>query len=172
MDTEFFPLVDENGNVTGKASRDVCHNKSFLLHPVVHLHVINSQGELYLQKRSDNKDVQPGKWDTAVGGHVDFGETIPEALHREVREELGIQRFSPVFMTRYTFTSDVEAELVHSYYAVYNDTLFPDPNEISEGRFWSVSEIVNNMGTGIFTPNFEYEFNFLLDNNLLPLERK
>ena len=64
---EIFPLVDEAGNVTGSATRGVCHNGSHLLHPVVHLHVFNSRGEVYLQKRPDWKDIQPGKWDTAVG---------------------------------------------------------------------------------------------------------
>lgn len=41
---ELFPLVDEEGNITGAASRGECHNGSKLLHPVVHLHVFNSRG--------------------------------------------------------------------------------------------------------------------------------
>ena len=48
---EMFPIVDEQGNITGAATRGECHNGSKLLHPVVHLHVFNSKGELYLQKR-------------------------------------------------------------------------------------------------------------------------
>ena len=70
---EMFPLVDEQGNITGAATRGECHNGSKLLHPVIHLHVFNSKGELYLQKRPEWKDIQPGKWDTSVGGHVDLG---------------------------------------------------------------------------------------------------
>ena len=92
---EIFPVVDAAGNVVGKATRGECHGGSMLLHPVVHLHVFNSRGELYLQKRPAWKDIQPGRWDTAVGGHVDYGETIAEALRREVREELGITDFVP-----------------------------------------------------------------------------
>ena len=64
---EMFPIVDEEGNITGAATRGECHNGSKLLHPVVHLHVFNSKGELYLQKRPEWKDIQPGKWDTSVG---------------------------------------------------------------------------------------------------------
>ena len=45
---EMFPIVDEQGNITGAATRGECHNGSKLLHPVVHLHVFNSKGELYL----------------------------------------------------------------------------------------------------------------------------
>ena len=59
---ELFPIVDEMGNVIGSAGRQECHAHTFLLHPVVHLHVFNSQGQLYLQKRSVNISV-PLKWD-------------------------------------------------------------------------------------------------------------
>ena len=81
---ELFPIVDEDGNITGAATRGECHGGSKLLHPVVHLHVFNSKGELYLQKRPEWKDIQPGKWDTAVGGHVDLGECIEDALYSRV----------------------------------------------------------------------------------------
>ena len=87
---EMFPIVDEQGNITGAATRGECHSGSKLLHPVVHLHVFNTQGDIYLQKRPEWKDIQPGKWDTAVGGHIDLGESVEIALKREAREELGI----------------------------------------------------------------------------------
>ena len=48
---EMFPVVDEQGNITGAATRGECHSGSRLLHPVVHLHIFNTKGELYLQKR-------------------------------------------------------------------------------------------------------------------------
>lgn len=55
-----FPIVDEQGNITGAATRGECHSGSKLLHPVVHLHVFNAQGDIYLQKRPEWKDIQPG----------------------------------------------------------------------------------------------------------------
>ena len=112
---EWFPLVNEAGETVGKATRRTCHNGSKLLHPVVHLHIYNRAGDLYLQKRSVRKDIQPGKWDTAVGGHVDLGETIEMALRREVREELGITDFIPEFLMRYVFESALEKELVNTF---------------------------------------------------------
>ncbi|MDE6810957.1 MAG: NUDIX domain-containing protein, partial [Muribaculaceae bacterium] len=87
---EIFPIVDEMGNVIGAASRAECHGGSKLLHPVVHLHLFDKNGNIYLQKRPEWKDIQPGKWDTAVGGHVDLGENILQAIEREVREEIGL----------------------------------------------------------------------------------
>lgn len=162
MKEEWFPLINEKGETIGKATRKECHSGSKLLHPVVHLHVFNSNGDLYLQKRSMNKDIQPGKWDTAVGGHVDVGETIDEALHREVREELGIIDFESEFIKNYIFESSREREMVYSFKTVYEGEIKPDPSELEDGKFWTRAEIIDNIGKEVFTPNFEQEYKLLL----------
>ena len=158
MKEEWFPLVNEKGETIGKATRKECHNGSKQLHPVVHLHIFNEAGDLYLQKRPMTKDIQPGKWDTAVGGHVDYGETTEEALRREVREELGITDFTPEFITRYVFESSIEKELVNTFRTTYTGEITPDPTELDGGRFWSQTEILANIGKEVFTPNFEQEY--------------
>ena len=153
---ELLPLVDEEGNVIGSATRGQCHDGSKLLHPVVHLHVFDSLGRLYLQQRPLWKDIQPGKWDTAVGGHVDYGEDIASALQREVREELGIEAFTPEFLVRYVFESERDRELVHVYRTIYDGDIRPTA-ELAGGRFWTLDEIREAMGKGVLTPNFESE---------------
>lgn len=157
MQEEIFPIVNTEGEVVGSATREECHAGTFLLHPVVHLHIFNSAGELYLQKRVMTKKIQPGKWDTAVGGHVDYGERIEDALLRETREELGVRDFTPEFLMRYEFRSQVEAELVYIYKCEYVGDFNLDPSEVDEGRFWSLDEIKKSIGKGLFTPNFESE---------------
>ena len=132
---EKFPIVDEEGRVVGSATRGECHNGSRLLHPVVHLHVFNTAGELYLQKRPEWKDIQPGKWDTAVGGHIDYGETPEEALRREVREELGITDFTAEQIDRYVFESSRERELVYVHRTTYDGPIQPSTDELDGGRF-------------------------------------
>ncbi len=155
---EIFPIVDENGSVIGSATRGVCHSGSMLLHPVVHLHVFNSKGEIFLQRRPDWKDIQPGKWDTAVGGHVDYGETPEDALRREVHEELGITNFVSEIVDKYVFESNRERELVYVSSTVYDDEINPSAEELDGGRFWSMQEIIDAMGKDVLTPNFESEF--------------
>ncbi len=166
---EYFPLVDELGNVVGRASRKECHSGSLLLHPVIHLHVFNPEGQLFLQKRALTKDIQPGKWDTAVGGHVDFGENVEQALRREAAEELGITTFFDAgFCYQYIWESSIERELVYTFRTIYEGVITPDPLELESGRFWSVSEIKTQIGQGVFTPNFEKEYALLRQYQILP----
>ncbi len=160
---EILPLVDEEGNLNGSAPRSECHfnKKDKLLHPVVHLHVFNNKGEIFLQHRSDNKKVQPGKWDTAVGGHISYGENIEEALKREAKEEIGLKDFKPQFINKYIWETDVERELVFTFISVSEQTFILDTSEMDEGRFWKMYEVKKKIGTGIFTPNFEKEFDII-----------
>jgi isopentenyldiphosphate isomerase len=161
---EWFPIVDEEGKEISAAPRSLCHNgKSMLLHPVVHLHLFNRKGELFLQKRAPTKDLLPGKWDTAVGGHISPGENSEDALKREADEELGIINFRYKFNKKYIWESPRERELVYSFTGSAEKIYAINPDEIEEGRFWSVQEIKDNLSKDIFTPNFEHEFKMLLD---------
>lgn len=155
---EVLPIVNDRGLTIGKATRRECHGGGKLLHPVVHLHLFNSRGELYLQRRPMWKTIQPGKWDTAVGGHIGFGEPASSALEREVREELGITGFEPVAVKKYLFESNREREYVYLYRTVCDEEPTPS-DELEGGRFWRREEIEKNLGKGVFTPNFELEYN-------------
>jgi isopentenyldiphosphate isomerase len=157
---EWLPLVDVDGQAIGKARRSEVHGNPRLMHPVVHCLVFNQAGSLLLQLRSLSKDVQPGRWDTSVGGHVGLGETLDSALLREVSEELGIlalaEQFS--FLYRYVMNSSIETELVHTYAMNHEGPFVSEAHEIDELRFWSRSEIEAALGTSVFTPNFQEEY--------------
>lgn len=164
---EWVPLLDENGKVTGRAPRSQVHNGSKLLHPVVHMHVLNRNKAILLQKRPETKLIQPGKWDTAVGGHISAGENLEQALQKEAWEEIGLNDFSAKLLQVYKWESDVEAELVYLFvthdfknYNVHSD-------EVVEARFWTKNQIENQLGMGVFTPNFEHEFLLLKEKGLV-----
>lgn len=165
-DEEWLPVVDEDGKIIGKALRSACHSGQMILHPVVHLHVMNPRKLLYLQKRPDTKLIQPGKWDTAVGGHVAFGEDVKTALQREAYEEIGIQNFSAKPVGVYLFESDIEREMVYSFVSYDFQGIHLHSDEVQEGRFWSQKQIEQNLGKGVFTPNFEFEYQKQLKNTL------
>ena len=165
---EYFPIVEPNGMVIGRSARSYCHSGAKPLHPVVHLHIIDRYSRIYLQKRPLTKRIQPGKWDTAVGGHVSYGEMLLEALFRETSEEVGLTSFNPIHLLTYEFESEVEKELVNVYAAVGSYELSPNPLELADGRWWELEEVDGNIGKGVFTPNFESEFK-MIRSSLLAL---
>jgi isopentenyldiphosphate isomerase len=163
---EWVPVVNEAGTAISKALRSVVHNGSKLLHPVVHMHVLNNENSLLLQKRPQTKLIQPGKWDTAVGGHVSFNENIEAALKKEAYEETGLENFDAEFLEMYVWRSDVESELVYLFITHMHERFKTVPTvEVEEIRAWTKQEIENQLDKGIFTPNFVHEFNLLKKYN-------
>ncbi|MDQ1351163.1 MAG: hypothetical protein QG657_1465 [Acidobacteriota bacterium] len=161
---EWFDIVDKEGNVINRAPRSLCHSGPGLLHPVVHIHIIDDKDRIFLQKRAMTKQIQPGKWDTAVGGHLISGEKVEDGLKREAKEELGITKFTVQPLFRYTWETEVESELVFMFVSRYDKAIIIDREEIEEGKYWKIKKIKESLGKGVFTPNFEFDFKILLEN--------
>lgn len=155
---EILPEVDNEGNIIGRMTRTEAHSGTKRLHPVIHVQILNDKGHILLQKRSMNKKIQPGKWDTAVGGHISLGEKIETALERETLEELGLKDIKYQFLTKYIWDYELETELVFVFSAIVNDFLFVKNNEVDEAKYWTKAEITKNLKKGVFTQNFEIEF--------------
>ncbi|BCA79445.1 NUDIX domain-containing protein [Desulfuromonas sp. AOP6] len=161
--SEIFDIVDENDQVIGQAPRSCCHGDPSLIHRVAHVLVFNPAGSLLLQKRARTKDIQPGKWDTSVGGHLDPGESYREAALREMKEELGITGIPLTYLYSSKIRNDIESENVATYLTCYDGELTFPLEEIEEVRFWSGAEIDAVLGRGQFTPNFEEEWTLFKD---------
>ncbi len=160
---ELLEVVTKEGKVIGILPRSEIHGDPSKLHRVVHALVFNKKGELLLQKRSMNKDVAPEKWDTSVGGHVNSGEELFDAVRREMNEELGITACEPEFLYTYIHSNPYESELVHTYSCIYDGEISFNRNEIDEVRFWSLEEINKNIGKGILSDNFEDEISTYIE---------
>ena len=155
---ELFDIVDDQDRVIGQAPRSACHGNPGLIHRVAHVLVFNSAGQLLLQKRSRSKDVQPGRWDTSVGGHLDPGEDYLSGALREMAEELGIVDQTLEFMYSYPHRNDFESENVSSFWVSYDGPVLYDREEIETVSFFSVEEIAQMIGSDVVTPNFKHEW--------------
>ena len=159
---EMLPIVEPSGVVTGQMARSYAHSCTFLLQPVVHLHIIDRQGRVFLQKRAATKDLYPGRWDTAVGGHIGYGESISEALAREAQEELNFYDFNPIFIDSYEYQSPTEKELICVFACIGKFDINPRNFEVDEGRYFSAKEI-GESDQSMFTPNFLSEYDRFKD---------
>lgn len=166
---EYFDIVDNNGKAIGNASREYCHSGSKLLHPVIHIHIINSKKELLLQKRKKNKDIQPGKWDTSIGGHIQAGEALDKALIREAKEEAGIDinldKIIP--LKKYIYESEIEKEYIYSFIYLFDGKIIFQKSEIDKIKFLSFDKICSLIKNNKTTPNFAKEFDLFKNNNIL-----
>jgi isopentenyldiphosphate isomerase len=157
-EVEYFEIVDDEDRVIGRAPRSDCHGNPALVHRVAHVLVFNRDGALLLQKRSRHKDIQPGRWDTSVGGHLAPGEDYRQAALREMTEELGVTGVPLTFLYHSRIRNEIEAENVGTFLARHDGPFSFPPEEIDEIRFWTAEEIEAALGTGTFTPNFEEEW--------------
>ena len=141
MNDEIFDVVNERDEVIGRNTRREVHRLG-LLHRSVHVLVCNSQGQVFLQKRSMTKDRQPGLWDSSASGHVDSGETYDACTLRELREELGL---SPQQAPRPLFKLPASAETDHEHVWVYRceaeGPFSLHPEEIERGAWFHPEEV-------------------------------
>ena len=154
---EYFDIVDDNGRIIGRARRTECHGNPALIHRTVHVVVFHPDGRILLQKRKEDKDVQSGKWDTAVGGHIDSGEDCETAVIRELAEELGVTaQFADLeFLMEYPIRNKIESENVTVFALTHSGPFDFQQEEISEVRFWKIGELRKAIAETpeIFTPN-------------------
>ncbi|OIP01104.1 MAG: hypothetical protein AUJ98_05435 [Bacteroidetes bacterium CG2_30_33_31] len=152
--TEWLPVIDMDGNIKGKASREACQLDKSLIHPVIRLHIFNSKKELFLQKRKFKAVIEPGKYDAAVAGHVVFGETIEQAVLREAKEELNLTDFEFSAVTKRIYYGETTTALMFIFVAVIDKKIEPNLKETEGGKFVKLSLAqsqigISNMSAGL-----------------------
>ncbi len=142
---EWFDVVNDRDEVIGRERRAVVHARG-LWHRAVHVFVFNARGELFMQKRSMNKDESPGLWTLSCSGHVDTGEDYDAAARRELVEELGLQLSAPParwFRVEASAVTGWEFSWVYRVEAEGPFTL--QPEEIECGEWLALDELARRV---------------------------
>lgn len=168
---EMFDIIDDvTGEVIGQAPRKQCHGNPSLVHRSVHVVVFSTGGKILLQKRKMTKDIQPGKWDTAVGGHLDAGETFEVAAVREMGEELGIPSDTPLrHLFDYKVRNEIESENVRIFACVFDGPFRPQESELDGIVFFDPADLKKRLKDGddpAFTPLLCRELRLLFSERL------
>lgn len=145
MAEEIFDVVNEHDEVVGRNTRREVHRLG-LMHRAVHVLVFNRRGEVFLQKRSMNKDRQPGLWDSSASGHVDAGEDYDACAWRELGEELGLRPArAPVRLFKLPAGPATDMEHVWVYECEAEGPFALNAEEIERGAWYAPAEVTRWM---------------------------
>ena len=137
---ESVVLLDEAGYAMGACDKGAAHGAHTPLHLAFSCYVFNTSGQFLLTRRADTKRVFPGVWTNSCCGHPEPGEALSGAVHRRVRQELGITLSQvtlllPRFRYRAEMNGVVENELCPVFAGFSGDVLVPDPAEVADVKW-------------------------------------
>jgi isopentenyl-diphosphate Delta-isomerase len=155
---EWFDVVNDQDEVIRRATRREVHATG-LWHRAVHVLVFDASGRVFLQKRSMNKDLSPGLWDSSCSGHLDAGEEYDAAAIRELGEEIGVHLAPGETPSRWFRIEACEPtgwEFVWVYQLRYDGPITIEPAEIQYGEWVAPSEVTTRLATrpDDFCPSF------------------
>jgi isopentenyl-diphosphate delta-isomerase len=167
-ESEDLILVDENDQVTGTQSKGVCHDGDGILHRAFSLLIFNEKGELLLQRRSRQKRLWPGFWSNSCCSHPRAGETIEDAIHRRLDQEMGIRSTDLRFVYKFQYHAKFEDkgsenELCYVYVGTTQDHVRANVTEVDDWRYIAPVDLEEELTNSPehFTPWFKMEWNAL-----------
>lgn len=147
-DEEIVDIVNELNEIIGESSRSEAHKKGHI-HRALSVLVLNSKGEILLQKRSAKKSVHPLSWDLSTSEHVLKGESYEEAGLRSLKEELGIEAEvekvteATLQIRKYLVGEEIvyEKEIVLMLRGVHEGPFVIDDLEVDSVQYFTIEEI-------------------------------
>lgn len=143
-------LVDEQDQEVGVMEKMEAHKKA-LLHRAFSVFIFNSKGEMLLQQRAKIKYHSGGLWTNACCSHPGPGETVIDAAHKRLKEEMGFttnlhKAFDFVYKT--TFDNGLtEYEYDHVLTGTYDGEIHPDSEEVEDYCFLSMEDLLSSLNT-------------------------
>ncbi len=162
---ELLEIVDEHNRVIGRASRKEAHEKQ-LMHRSVHILLFDSKGELFVQKRSENKDRFPLHYDSSAAGHLSVGEEYANCASRELEEELGVSDVPLVEVAHFKACEEMSWEHVSLYVCRTDKPIVINLDEVAEGNFYTLEEVADfiDREPAAFTSEFKFLFHWFVHN--------
>lgn len=148
--------VDGRDRVVGTIPRGEALNQRAGFR-VVHVLVLNTQGELLLQRIADNRTRSPGRWGSSVAGYLHAGEEPLQAARRRLREEIGLQ--TPLRACgRTKMLDDGSDKFIHVFLTHAETAQIMDPLHIQELQFWARAQIEDCLrkDPDVFSPTFPF----------------
>lgn len=164
---DWLPVINESGDVKGRVAKSVTQQlKNRHLHPVVRIALIN-KGKLYLSHRPANRILNPGMLDYPFEKYMRYSHDIGKTVENIISKVTGKKDMPYQFALKYVFENESTRRLVLLYVSVINDDDKFASLQLPEGKLWTVGQIEENRGQGLFSETFEQEFEYLKNTILL-----
>ncbi len=163
-------IVDRENNIVGSAPRSVMRAKR-LPHRATYCLVFSSKGEIFVQKRTSQKDIYPSHWEIAAGGVVSKGETYEASAKRELEEELGIRGVDLEPLFDFSFEDEENFVWGRAFRCVYDGELTFQKEEVEMGMFLSVDALIKMIEKERFTPDSIYLLGLLREKGVISPSR-
>ena len=150
--SEQVQIVDENNVEIAAVSRSLMREQN-LIHRASYILVFNKAGQLYVQKRTMNKDVYPGYYDVAAGGVVLAGETYEDAAERELEEELGLYEIPLTHCLDHYYDDAANRVWGRIFRCQHEGPFTLQEEEIESGGFMDITQVLDSADQGLFTPD-------------------
>lgn len=149
---ELVDVVDEQDRVVTQATRREIRARN-LRHRAAYIFVFNTQGQLFVHRRAETKDVFPGYWDVTVGGVVTAGEDYESAARRELTEELGLAGVAlrRLFRLRYADAANRVYGMVYS--CTCDGPFVLQSSEIVAGEWMDIDVVLEHTGDHPYCPD-------------------
>lgn len=165
----WLPVLNDKGSVIGC----IAYSVSRLLpkkyyHPIVRIALVH-KGMLYLAKRDEYAYVSASMIDYPFYRYVLFRQSI-EAAAQEAVEGLKtlVGKIQPRLLIRYTFENErVKHQISLFVICIQDEQVIEQYKQVQDGKLWSIQQIEENLGKGIFSVYFEREFSYLKNTILL-----
>lgn len=169
---ELLTRVDERDNVIGEIKREDCHNETVKpWHRTIHIYILNDKGQLYLTRRSHEKDTAPNDITVSVCGHVRYKEEPPVTAQRELQEELNLN-IPLKYITKYKVDYGFEKEFIYVFFGRTDKQPEIFKQEVMEIIPMDIEKTINDFSNGSLklSPGSSDVFKLLIENNLLKKE--
>ncbi len=157
-------IVNKNDEIIGFQDKLYVHQVG-ILHRAFSIFIFNDKNEMLLQQRALSKYHSPGLWTNSCCSHAVEGEKFNKTIHSRLMEEVGMDcdlLFKFSFHYRFEFDNNlIENEIDHVYFGYYNDNPIPNPTEVNDYRWLSISEIRAEIQTN--PENYTYWFKFIFE---------
>lgn len=169
---EWLPVVNVAGEVTGRLAKSVSVNlKNRYMHPVVRIGIIY-KSNIFLKERETTRILDPGKLDHPLESYIGYRQEVKESVNDLLIKVSNKEKLSTRFLLKYEFENEITKRLIYLYVATIDDEETYININLSDGRLWSMSQIEDSLGQGLFSENFELEYDYLKNTIFLVQQLK